>query len=323
MRPVVTELVLLLIEATRVSKYSSVFWLYFLVFFFVPLLHFKKNLAHAFKSKKTLVPFFVPLPSPTSRLIHLVLGILELCPIINFFIVWFELVIRTRYLTVQIMNDSASLDKMRHYSEFRYIAASQELVDNIYDLLGMFHQVMEECRVKYEITGGTLLGAYRCGGFMAWDDDADVIVFLSHDEFMKLASVFALRGLRLERTQYAKFSRIKFIQNGKKGAIDIFHVVLCGDHYDWDDWMFHYQTGPLQKSSKAASNLKLMNFGHLDLYAANDVVFELKKMYGERFNSTVIFTHVHVSGPVEQFYNPQPERFRCKKPDVMFHSKKK
>ena len=55
------------------------------------------------------------------------------------------------------------------------------------DMLIYFDKVCRANGIKYSLTGGTLLGAVRHGGFIPWDDDADV--FLARPEFNKLEAV--------------------------------------------------------------------------------------------------------------------------------------
>lgn len=57
-------------------------------------------------------------------------------------------------------------------------------------LLGMlkeFHQICVDNDITYTLTGGTLLGALRCGGFLPWDDDADIIMTRDNYEKFKKA----------------------------------------------------------------------------------------------------------------------------------------
>ena len=55
------------------------------------------------------------------------------------------------------------------------------------ELLCEFDRICRKYGIIYSIDGGTLLGAVRHGGFIPWDDDADVIMV--RDEYEKLLEV--------------------------------------------------------------------------------------------------------------------------------------
>lgn len=64
------------------------------------------------------------------------------------------------------------------------------------EILTEFDRVCRKNGIKYSLTGGTLLGAVRNGGFIPWDDDADVSML--RDEYEKFKSVLE-RDLDHER----------------------------------------------------------------------------------------------------------------------------
>lgn len=53
------------------------------------------------------------------------------------------------------------------------------------ELLVELDKICRASGIKYSIDGGTLLGAVRHGGFIPWDDDADVIMVRSEYEKFK------------------------------------------------------------------------------------------------------------------------------------------
>ena len=60
------------------------------------------------------------------------------------------------------------------------------------DLLLYFDEICRKNHIRYSLTGGTLLGAVRHGGFIPWDDDVDV--FMTRPEFDRLDKVFPREG---------------------------------------------------------------------------------------------------------------------------------
>ena len=69
------------------------------------------------------------------------------------------------------------------------------------EMLVYFDRICRENGVHYSITGGTLLGAVRHGGFIPWDDDVDV--FMTRPEYEKI------RELLPDDARFVLFDRRK------------------------------------------------------------------------------------------------------------------
>ena len=69
----------------------------------------------------------------------------------------------------------------------REITDVKEIQGVLLQLLQRFDQICRENSLKYYLANGTLLGAVKYGGFIAWDDDADVL--MPREDYDKLLSL--------------------------------------------------------------------------------------------------------------------------------------
>ena len=83
------------------------------------------------------------------------------------------------------------------------------------DLYFQFARICEQHGIKYQIFGGSLLGAIRHKGFIPWDDDLDVA--MTRDEFQKFITVaqgelqypYFLQTALSDRKYFCSYARLR------------------------------------------------------------------------------------------------------------------
>nr|WP_320193020.1 LicD family protein [uncultured Desulfobacter sp.] len=70
------------------------------------------------------------------------------------------------------------------------------------EMLIELDRICNKCNIKYNIIGGTLLGAIRHGGFIPWDDDADVAMMRNEYEKFREACKVELDASRFYFQDY-------------------------------------------------------------------------------------------------------------------------
>lgn len=91
------------------------------------------------------------------------------------------------------------------------------------DIVEAFVRICEKYGLHYSLAGGNLIGAYRHGGFIPWDDDIDVdMVREDYDKFLAVAQSELPQGyfLQTAKTDHGRVVNIAQIRNSKTACID-------------------------------------------------------------------------------------------------------
>jgi lipopolysaccharide cholinephosphotransferase len=113
---------------------------------------------------------------------------------------------------------------------------------NLLEMLIEIDRICKNNKIEYWLDGGTLLGAYRHGGFIPWDDDIDVGVRRADFEKIQIAllaelpSHFFLQSQETEQNYKHEFIKIRDTRtsNGAKLDAKYQHRGLFVDIFPFD-----------------------------------------------------------------------------------------
>ena len=159
-------------------------------------------------------------------------------------------------------------------------------ITRLYELMEIVHDTFEKHKVRYFITGGTLLGAVRHGGLIPWDDDIDIGV-LEADLGPLHHAITDLTAQDIICKPMGNYAEMNFYfakdAESRFPFIDVFYYVMDGANctlskpaskLEWPEE--YYQT-------REMFPLKKVPYGHLSLPApaGKTHAVYLARSYGE------------------------------------------
>ena len=167
--------------------------------------------------------------------------------------------------------------KLFPHCELTINEKNKKIVHNcLKDLMSDSHNFLVENNIRYIISDGTLLGAYRDGDFIDDDDDIDIRVDkYDWDRCVKLLSNLSDKySIHKKHDKwYQVLCNIK--TPGDPIQLDLASSDLVLEHGDWIDvdYLFDKQ-------------LDLIRIGDMEVYGPNksDIVPYLEKLYGKSWN---------------------------------------
>lgn len=112
-----------------------------------------------------------------------------------------------------------------------------KLHTEILDIMDVIDQICKDYQLHYYLTGGTLLGAVRHGGFIPWDDDLDIV--MPRDDFDKFIELcptmlpvgYSLRWISTDEKYFRLFAKVckdgtKFIESKEMNSYSAFGIFV-------------------------------------------------------------------------------------------------
>ncbi len=175
-------------------------------------------------------------------------------------------------------------------NELKQTYTDQKIVDDIYQMLKDTNEIFTQNDLKYSIISGTLIGAARHKGFIAWDDDADIIVMEEDIEKLhSLKNILNKQGYYFRGCKQQGLCRISKLGNEIYDGeltypyIDVFimrkntekNLIEFRDEAHrkiWNEWFYEDELFPLKK----------YKFGPLKLLGPNKYEEHLKRGFGKK-----------------------------------------
>lgn len=165
--------------------------------------------------------------------------------------------------------------------------------DILYDNLVDVHHVFSQFKIKHWLSHGTMLGVYRNGDFISYDDDADV----GADSSFREIGILAEAELRRKGFYVPEFGDPKkpinprnnmpysdtvAIRNGEK--VEIWWFTKIGNKYVYD---IYRQPPELIHDSKYYDTLDLINFRERLFPCPSNTEEWIKMMYGQDWKTPI------------------------------------
>jgi hypothetical protein len=168
----------------------------------------------------------------------------------------------------------------------------------LYTLLKKVQDILYANQIDFWAIAGTALGAGRHSAIIPWDDDIDLGIHESEAEKLKV-----INWEQLDCTlEPAGFGFKVFCLNDSSVFIDFFLHRLHGDVYEFVDAVSRKIWPKYTIHKDILYPLKFHTFGDSRIRTVNDIDEQLKKYFGNEYNSVayIILPHGYSSG-VNQF----------------------
>lgn len=182
----------------------------------------------------------------------------------------------------EISQAVAAIDGAKEEDKGRRAFVQSKLLE----IMDFVHGVCEKESIEYSLSGGTMLGAVRHGGFIPWDDDMDIV--MKRGEYERFCAVIGghTDGTRFAFTTDSRVSTVAFAEP----------PVNCGMRYEG----IRVDIFILDELPSGAKERKRLIFG-------------LKKLQGMLHKQKIDWKHYSLKGKILLFGTKALGLFRSKK----------
>lgn len=100
-----------------------------------------------------------------------------------------------------------------------------DIHSDLFEIMQFIHKICLENDIQYSLTGGSLLGAIRHGGFIPWDDDFDIMFDrANYEKFLSVMRSYDQGDYFLEADQWVYRVRKEHKTKGFVASIDLFVI---------------------------------------------------------------------------------------------------
>lgn len=158
----------------------------------------------------------------------------------------------------------------------------------LYQTMKDTHEIFTKYGIEYWAQGGTLLGAVRHHGHIAWDDDIDINIDVTQEQaFMDLKPIFNKNGYGIQNC-YPEATWLYKIYPFKSTGVnlDVFLTVKKRKKIVYKYHWFKRDDKPIFVTYDELYPLKLYQFGEIQIYGPNNPVPYLDASFGKDWPDT-------------------------------------